>query len=379
MIENEQKDMENTVAETEATEKQENTENVEEKVETTAQEEVVIEQDKVEQTTAVQNEVKNVYYDLDSKYFVPTDEVYKELTDRQKKFMGEYNKGRRIQVIMTVIVFTFFLACLIVMFIGKKELNVLMYVFLGLAIVAFIASMIVNSKFKKTSIDSIDSYVHSYFFILDCFTYSNSEAKDVKCSPNAKVEDSEIIESHYFDTILSINSRNRVSGSIKGHLFATNDVAVRVPDVSLPNGKKKDKIGFYGKYYAFDVKSDNSVIIIRKSNEGTKTAEPTYLDGYEELKVEGLNENFEVYATDTEKAQALFTDSFKELLSNLVIDKNLLDYFISINQLGTKVALNYSDAMMSVPLQNKFEIEIVQKHIDDNKAVFAIVNSLIGE
>ena len=89
--------------------------------------------------------------------------------------MSEYNKGRRIQVIMTIVVFAFFLACLIVMFIGKKELNFLMYIFLGLAVVAFIASMVINSKFKKSSIDSIDSYVHSYFFILDCFSYSKTK------------------------------------------------------------------------------------------------------------------------------------------------------------------------------------------------------------
>ena len=287
MIENEQKDIDNEV-------KEEKTNEVtEEKVETPAEEVEVIEQEKAE----------NIYYDLDSKYFVSTDEIYKELSDRQTKFMSEYNKGRRIQVIMTIVVFAFFLACLIVMFIGKKELNFLMYIFLGLAVVAFIASMVINSKFKKSSIDSIDSYVHSYFFILDCFSYSENEASNVKCSPNAKVEDSEVIESHYFDTILSINSRNRVSGSFKGHLFATNDVAVRVPETSAQvTAKKKDKIGFYGKYYAFDVKSDNSIIIIRKSNEGAKTAEPTYLDGYEEVTIEGLNENFEVYATDIEKA-----------------------------------------------------------------------------
>ncbi len=374
MIENEQKDIDNEV-------KEEKTNEVtEEKVETPAEEVEVIEQEKVEQAQKAQKKAENIYYDLDSKYFVSTDEIYKELSDRQTKFMSEYNKGRRIQVIMTIVVFAFFLACLIVMFIGKKELNFLMYIFLGLAVVAFIASMVINSKFKKSSIDSIDSYVHSYFFILDCFSYSENEASNVKCSPNAKVEDSEVIESHYFDTILSINSRNRVSGSFKGHLFATNDVAVRVPETSAQvTAKKKDKIGFYGKYYAFDVKSDNSIIIIRKSNEGAKTAEPTYLDGYEEVTIEGLNENFEVYATDIEKAKELFTDTFKELLENLVIDKNLLDYFISLNPLGTKVALNYSDAMMSVPLQNKYQIEVVKKHLDDNKAVFAIVNSLIGE
>lgn len=375
MIENEQKDIDNEVKEEKTVE-----ENEESKVEVQKEETEVIEQDKVEQAQEAPKKAESIYYDLDSKYFVSTDEIYKELSDRQNKFMSEYNKGRRIQVIMTIIVFAFFLACLIVMFIGKKELNFLMYIFLGLAVVAFIASMVINSKFKKTSIDSIDSYVHSYFFILDCFTYSQSKAENVKCSPNAKVEDSEVIESHYFDTILSINSRNRVSGSLKGHLFATNDVAVRVPEAAAQvTAKKKDKIGFYGKYYAFDVKSDNSIIIIRKSNEGKITAEPTYLDGYESVTVEGLNENFEVYATDIEKAKELFTDSFKELLDKLVIDSNLLDYFISLNPLGTKVALNYSDAMMSVPLQNKYQIEVVKKHLDDNNAVFDIVNSLIGE
>ena len=100
MIENEQKDIDNEV-------KEEKTNEVtEEKVETPAEEVEVIEQEKVEQAQKAPKKAENIYYDLDSKYFVSTDEIYKELSDRQTKFMSEYNKGRRIQVIMTIVMIT---------------------------------------------------------------------------------------------------------------------------------------------------------------------------------------------------------------------------------------------------------------------------------
>ena len=321
---------------------------------------------------------KNTFYDPDERYFLSPTEIFDELSNRQKVFMANYKKEKRLQLIMTIVIFALFLAALVVMFIGKQNLTFLMYIFLGAAIVAFIINIVINSKFKKNTLNSIDTYVHNYFMILDSFIFADSSCQEVKIGPNANVEDSEIIEAHYFDTIISINSRNRVTASYEGIQFIVNDVAVRIPSTKS-SSKKDTDIGFYGTYYAFEYKTEDSFIILRKSDTDTCTAVPTYLDGYEEVTVEGLNEHFKVYATNQESISKLFTDSFKAALEKLVVDKNLLDYFISMNPNGIKIALNYSDDMMSVPLETKFTQEVVNKHLDDKNAVLEIVSAIIGD
>lgn len=348
------------------------------KLEAVAEESVVIEE------PAPKPNAKAVFYPLEEdKTDLSAEDMNKIIEENRSKFMKNYNKGKRIQMISFGVIVVLFIAALILMFLQNNQLQWLLYTILGLAVVAFIGAMIINSKFKKSAFSSIDDYVSTYFAGFDSYAFGDKRLIDAKMSTTAKIINDEVIQTHYFDVINSINSRNRVEAEYLGRLLTATDAAVRVPasEQAATTGRKKtDNIGFYGRFFSYDFAYEGPhFIVLRKGDNDVCTALPTYLDGYEQIIVEGLDERFVVYTSDVENGPAALNGKIVEALKNHETNPRLLDYFVTINNFGIRVGCNYSDELMAVPLEKPLSVEVVDQHRIDVSAVLDLIAAVLNK
>lgn len=348
------------------------------KLETVAQESVVIEE------PAPKPNAKAVFYPLEEeKTKLNAGEMSTIIEENRSKFMKNYNKGKRIQMISFAVIVFLFIAAIILMFMQNEKLQWLLYTILGVAVVAFIGAMVINSKFKKSAFSSIDDYVSTYFAGFDSFAFGDERLIDTKMSTTAKIINDEVIQTHYFDVINSINSRNRIEAEYLGRLLTATDAAVRVPaseQTATAGRKKTDNIGFYGRFFSYDFAYEGPhFMILRKGDNDICTALPTYLDGYEEIVIEDLDERFVVYTTDVEKGSVALTKEIIEALKNHETNPRLLDYFVTINNFGIRVGCNYSDELMAVPLEKPLSVEVIEQHKTDVSAVLDLIAAVLNK
>ena len=70
------------------------------------------------------------------------------------------------------------------------------------------------------------------------YTLSNLHLDDAKIAPEAKIEDKEVIEAHYFRTITSIQSRAVVRAKRNQYSFTCSEVAVVIPQAAIEDCNK---------------------------------------------------------------------------------------------------------------------------------------------
>lgn len=330
--------------------------------------------------------VEDVYYDPD--YATADDPAAtKEAVEKQAaEVNASYKTLKRVQLIITCVCAAMAIALVVVMFQNNESLRWLSYLMVGLVIVAFVVTMIISSKLKKKTMAGIESFIHSYILTIDGLTFGSiPDLDNVRIAPQGQVDNNNVINAHYYETILSVASRNKAIGTFKGINFTLVDVSLSVPANPAEAGKargrqKNSSLGFYGKWLALDHKIPmGGIIICRQSESHTLTAAPTYLDGYEAVEVEGLDDHFMVFATDASIAAQFMTPEVKEALTALIPGEQLLDYLISVNANGTYFGLNYADPIVAAPLTEKVKLEAYEEHLSAIKGMFKVLDAIIGE
>ena len=107
----------------------------------------------------------------------------------------------------------------------------------------------------------------------------------------------------------------------------------------------------FGKYICYPLTLiEDTGLIVRLS--GRNAYMPTYLDGYLELQVENLKEDYKVWTTNNVVATNLLSNpELIEVLNSISPNDFLENVFLCINSNGLKIALNFNESVMEVPTE----------------------------
>ena len=150
---------------------------------------------------------------------------------------------------------------------------------------------------------------------------------------------------------------NVVKAKLNGKEFKVGEIACVNPfqatSTQEANAKKKPDIsyGIFGKYICYPLTLiEDTGLIVRLS--GRNAYMPTYLDGYLELQVENLKEDYKVWTTNNVVATNLLSNpELIEVLNSISPNDFLENVFLCINSNGLKIALNFNESVMEVPTE----------------------------
>lgn len=250
---------------------------------------------------------------LDNSYFAPIkfikddsksiDETFDQARD---VFNKKLNKSRVIDVVGIIMMLAGFAAVLLVTFLNKgTELQWLTWVIISISFVLIITSFILTSIFNRKNAKLTKDYLNQYEDILNGYAISDLNVVNPTLCVDAKVNDQDVIQAHYFRTINRIESRAVVEGKRCGYPFSLAEVVVVIPTISIASANKKPE-----DY----VNLDGSTYIPAPSIEGT-------LDGT--IDPNG-NTNIDITLSDevnnSKQAEQRAKDQKKAASANKVVD-----------------------------------------------------------
>jgi hypothetical protein len=172
----------------------------------------------------------------------------------REKFNKKLSKTKIIDFISMGLMILCFAAVLLCVFLnqGENKKNWLTWLVLGISVAVIIFAMIITNIYNKKNAKSTKEYLNNYEDMINGYITSSLNVNDASLCVDAKVNDQDIIQAHYFHTINRIESRAVVEGKRNGHHFSMAEVAVVVPTISMAkaNQKPEDYVNLDGSSYS---------------------------------------------------------------------------------------------------------------------------------
>ena len=345
----------------------------------------------------------------------------KPISEDIKSALLNYKKAVRLPTIISTLIMLLTIglvfASMIILFIKVSENNPIKIILFSLTAVFLVAAFVFSRIFSKKKTLFTSEYLKKYETLVNGETLSNINVKDIQLSVAGKIDDQDVIRTHYFATINDIHSRGITEGKRNNKNIRCGELAVLIPPVTFTEANKlptkylnlegkevevtnpeieevsqaaspllfkkqqeprETYFGIYGKLFSYDLPLDSNESIIIAFRGGIKnTFLPNYLTGFEAIKVPGLNDNIVVYALDISKSKKFFDKQGIDLLNNIKVNDDFLSGFISANSYGIRVGLNLSEKAMQLPLDEKgITQSIFDNFINPAKDLFAFVDHL---
>lgn len=196
---------------------------------------------------------------LEDSYFHPIGYINDGMTIDQnmEKNRQDFNKviskAKVMDIVSIVLMLLAFAGVIVTVFVNKGENKIewLTYVVLGVALAIIVVSFLLTSIFSKKNTKCTKEYLVKYEDLLNGYVISDLKVVDPTLCVEAKANDQDIIQAHYFHTINKIESRAVVEGKRMGRHFSLSEVAVVIPTISIAKANKKpeDLINLDGSTY----------------------------------------------------------------------------------------------------------------------------------
>ena len=330
------------------------------------------------------------------------------IENARKNFVKNY-RSNRLGANISVGIFAFFIVATAVVYFtlsqteNKTLYNCLMWPFFGLAIVALVCFLILSNVGKKKSYKEIGNYLDIWTdsFISDAYV-GKPGVDNVTYSIDGKVDDWSIINTHYFATIDSIESRSHVVMDYYGKALCDTEVSISVPlynefvnrialekviedpnkveevneeqPVAEKDKKKKANngrspyVGGYGKFLSYEVNAKNPndyLIVVRKVKD---TYLPTNVHGltrFDNLAGELLSNDYVIWASDEKFVREILKPAIIEAMQKMTPNSVLQDWFFTFNKSEAAFMLNYGSAIMELPMYDKVQENNVEQYPHD--------------
>lgn len=347
------------------------------------------------------------------------------IENARKNFVKNY-RSNRLGANISVGIFAFFIVATAVVYFtlsqteNKTLYNCLMWPFFGLAIVALVCFLILSNVGKKKSYKEIGNYLDIWTdsFISDAYV-GKPGVDNVTYSIDGKVDDWSIINTHYFATIDSIESRSHVVMDYYGKALCDTEVSISVPvynefvnrialekviedpnkaeevneEQPVAEEDKKDKkkkanngrspyVGGYGKFLSYEVNAKNPndyLIVVRKVKD---TYLPTNVHGltrFDNLAGELLNNDYVIWASDEKFVRETLKPAIIEAMQKMTPNSVLQDWFFTFNKSEAAFMLNYSSAIMELPMYDKVQENNVEQYPHDVELALTVFKNLADE
>lgn len=326
------------------------------------------------------------------------------------KFLKSYKSNKLGGTISVALFATFLVATAIIYLLlsqseNKALYNGLIWPFLSLSIVSLICFIFLSSRGTKKSREEIQNYLDTWSDSFVSAAYCGREGvENISYSVEGKVDDWSVINTHYFATIDSIDSRCHVVMDYLGKAYCDTEVSITVPlysdfakriasekvisssskneeettDADVDDQPKKDKkvetrqrspyVGGYGKFisYSLKAKGDNDhLLITRETKESYLPTNVHGLTRFDNLAEKYFGEGYVIWANDAKFVEEVLSDDVIAQLEALEINNVLEDWFFTFNKKGAAFMLNYGKAIMELPMYEKVHADEVEKYPND--------------
>lgn len=329
---------------------------------------------------------ENVFVPLDAPEF-EGDICESVIEKRRQEFNKGMKKSRNISTISMGIIIAGLVGGYFMYMYLPDSIKWLAYILFGILAVGVVVSLVFSSRSRKKLYSSVDDFVSFAIKSVDSYAFAQDGLSNPQVSRSGHANLDDVTKAHYFDTINAINSRNIVKAEYLGKTLQIEEIAARVPyqaplDVEGQEAAKKSKktptesYGIFGKYVTYPLElgdGQDFIVLLR----GINSYIPTYLDGYQEIKVAALNSSFMVWAVNEEKAQKLFENTeLTAALNSFVPDMHLENIFLSVNYNGLMLSLNYNETVMEVPLETHVVGQPYLHYKNDIRRVMDVIKAL---
>ncbi len=347
----------------------------------------------------------------------------------RKKFHQSYRKIKLINYVIIGLIIVFVVATIAVSLVSNAQKapwgNYVIWPLFAITVMLFVVSIVFSSVNRKRSNLKVADYLDTWTGLLSSSAYSPIEGmSDVAYSVSAKVKDADLINTHYWSVINTVDSRNRVVGKFEGKDFSETEVIVECPPYSsfakdieeakatsaaagiVPSemepsywykkvegdgghssaglfkteqkraASRVPTIGAFGKFISVDLSSDgDTLIVVRKSAE---TYQPTHVTGliYAPEIAEQIGEDFLVWTSSREFARRVLSASVIENLQLVQTNDVVIDWFLSFTPHGLSFMLNLSDDVMELPFNSTPADSKFGVYFSAVKRCFAVVDDL---
>ncbi len=217
------------------------------------------EEEKPEEKKA--DDVSGIYngttQNLDNTYFnhiryvndgtIPIDEG---MEANRASFQKKISKGKIIDYVSIGLILLGFVGVILTFFLNKGDnaISWLNYLIIGVCLGIVVLSFILTTVFNKKTAKLTKEYLNDYEDMLNGYVISDLKVDDPTLCVDAKANDQDVIQAHYFHTISRIESRAVVEGKRYGKRFSIAEVAVVIPPVNIAKASKKpeDLVNFDG-------------------------------------------------------------------------------------------------------------------------------------
>lgn len=312
----------------------------------------------------------------------PTENFNDFVESKRVPFYKDFSKIKMISYILMGVSLAIVVALFVCVFTIKDDKSKwVIYVLLGVCLACLIGNMIFSKLTTKKNEHKFKDYVFGFLHDLQEACYQGTALKNATVDVEGKIENEKVYNAHVFNTINRIESRSVVKGTLFGLDFVSADIALTIPASAevLKNsrGKASEVFAVYGRSFDFDYKleAEKGIMIIRKKSE-TSTIVPNHTVGFKSIVIPGLAEDITVLTNDENVAFGFFTAELIERINAFELNVNLIDYVISINDLGTYIYTNYTDDYMVVPTNKGRTQECYDQIITDTHNIIAVLELL---
>lgn len=295
--------------------------------------------------------------------------LVKKINGLREDYLNKSKQAKKYNYVFTAGLLAVLVACFVLILVNNttKWGDWVLYVCLGVAIVALIGSFI-YSKFSKGKLgEKAQKYVDDLYLSIDDYIYTDEKFSKKDFLPRTQMEDKVFMAAHFYKNIKSTKSRNFCSVEYNGKNLVSADLA---GNILLKN---RTCPMFLGKIYVYQNNFTEKDKVILFQLKGGQLSKP--LDDIENLKLVEGNDTYSIYS-NYDKVKTILNQKVINELKGFRIDKTLIDVIVSIREGYTTIGIDYSDDFMNIPVEHEFSFSNVGRTEKDLNRILGIFDLL---
>lgn len=298
--------------------------------------------------------------------FEYNDEHLKKIEEERQLFLAKYKRANSLKWVFSILG----LALLITTWIlipnlsnGEKWGTTVLVV----VVLAILVCLLTYSILTKRS---LNTKMHDYFALFykesNMFVFDNEKFKKVELQNPDKITKDQFTDNQLYKDIYEVGSRGLTS-------FEYNGIPTMICDCAgqIKTNKRIAPV-FVGKYLfaPANYNSDDRLIIYIKGDQ--RSLPPTNID---DVKVVSDDEKMTIYSNNP-KWNKVITKNLKNILDEIKLSNDLVDYAISLTNGRCFICMGYDDPLMVLPLEKQYNPNPITTFKNDLTVAMKVIEEL---
>ncbi len=364
--------------------------------------------------------------------------IDEELEKVRKSYAKKLTSASAVNIVSMVLLVLALVSVILTSFLNQDEgMAWLTWTVFGIAMAIILASFGLSTVLTRRSRKTNVEYLGKYQEVLSGYIAQKLDVQEPIFSVEALIPNEEVIQAHYFKTIMDTRSRCVLKGERKGRPFLTGELYILIPEIGLDHAierptkdytlegeeyhpeqdqtltstqeipgddmtvvdhdlaaeihgaqkERKDRrldptsettrTGFFGRYYSYRMRVDSKEsFLLSYIGKRGECVLPDYVDSYVSCHIPGLRRDIICYLADPQSSSKFFTPDTIALLNDIHLDSTIHSLFLSVNSYGSKIGMNLSDEVMELPLKNSVHEGAIDDFVDLSRKAFAFLDAI---